>query len=229
MLAVENPQFRTTYNSVFGEEYPELFSLFEAEGDLRTFPKGRSLFREGEDAEGFYWILSGHAKICKCLSLEEEQILTLVGPGDFTGLTSCLNGGQYRKGCVAIGGSVQALYIPRVAFLEWFRKHPGLSLPLLKQLESKIDRIENRAAYFMRKTIDQRLAHALVILGNKFGFTPDRYLKVRLSPQELASFIGTTRTTIYRVLKRFEHEHLIHVDHKRIQLLNTDALLSIST
>ena len=228
MLAVENPQFKTTYNLVFGEEYPELYKLFLAVGDIRTYARGYSLFREGEDAEGFYWILSGHAKICKCLRLDDEQILTLVGPGDFTGLTSCLNGGQYKKGCVAIGGSVQAVYIPKESFLEWFAKHPGLSLPLLKQIDSKIDRIENRASYFMRKTIDQRLAHALILLGSKFGFTPDRYLKIKLSPQELASFIGTTRTTVYRILKRFESEALILIDHKRIKVLNSDALSNLA-
>ena len=228
MLAAANPLFKTTYKAVFGDTSPELFNLFEAEGEFRTFQKGRSLFREGEDAEGFYWILSGHAKICKCLSAEDEQILTLVGPGDFSGLTSSLHGGRYSKSSVAIGGTVQALYIHRDAFLDWFRKHPGLSLPVLKQLESKIDRIENRAAYFMRKTIDQRLAHALLVLGNRFGFSADKYLKVKLSPQELASFIGTTRTTIYRILKRFEQDRLIHIDHKRIQILNAEALVTLA-
>ncbi len=228
MLAVDTPSFLATYQQVFGGDYPELYNLFIAEGDLKSFVKGRSLFREGEDAEGFYWILSGHAKVCKCLSTAEEHILTLVGPGDFTGLTSCLNGGRYSKGCVAIGSTVQALYIPREAFLDWFRRHPGLSLPVLKQLESKIDRIENRATYFMRKTIDQRLAHALVILGDKFGLSQDMYLNVKLSPQELASFIGTTRTTIYRILKRFEEAHLIDIHNKRIKILDGSALQGIS-
>lgn len=228
MLAVENNHFKTTYSKVFGETHPELFSLFTREGEMRTFARGRSLFTEGEDADGFYWIMKGYAKVCICLGLPDEQILTILGKGDFAGLTSCLNHTQYKKGCYALSGPVTAVYVSRDVFFEWFKTHPSLALPLLKQIESKIDRIENRATYFMRKTIDQRLAHALVLLGKKFGYSADNFLNVRMSPQELASFIGTTRTTIYRILKRFETGKLISVDQKRIAVLDKDALLAIS-
>lgn len=228
MLAVENNLVKSTYSSVFGEEFPELIKLFLAEGDVRTFGKGRSIFREGEDAEGFYWILNGYAKVCKCLKPGDEQIITLVGPGDFVGVSSCLVGGQYKKGCVTLGKSLQALYISREVFLDWFTKHPGISLPVMRQIESKIDRIEDRASYFMRKTIDQRLAHALLVLADRFGLAADKSLNIKLSPQEIASFIGTTRTTIYRILKRFEQEYALVVDHKNIRLLNSEHLRLIA-
>ena len=228
MLALDNNIVKETYTTVFGEEFPELLKLFIAEGEMRKFEKGQPIFREGEDADGFYWILEGYGKVCKCLRLDNEQILTLIGPGDFTGVTSCLGGGQYKKGCVAISDETTALFLPRESFFEWFRKHPAISLPLLRQLESKIDRIENRASFFMRKTIDQRLAHTILALGKKFGLTPDGFLRVRLSPQEMASFIGTTRTTIYRILKKFETSHAVEVEQKRIKLVNEESLRMIA-
>ena len=229
MLTIENNLVKKTYASIFGEEFPELMKLFLAEGDIRTFGKGRSIFREGEDADGFYWILNGYAKVCKCLQPGEEQIITLVGPGDFAGVSSSLVGGQYKKGCVVLGRSLQALYISSDVFLEWFTKHPSISLPLMRQIESKIDRIENRASYFMRKTIDQRLAHALIILSERFGLAADKSLNIKLSPQEIASFIGPTRSTIYRILKRFEQECALVVDHKNIRVLNSDLLRTIAS
>ncbi len=229
MLALENTLVKETYSTVFGEEFPELLKLFIAEGEIRKYGKGQPLFREGEDADGFYWLVKGYAKVCRCLRPDNEQILTLLGPGDFTGVSSCLSGGQYKKGCIALNGGTQALFLPRESFFEWFRKNPSISLPLLRQLESKIDRIENRASYFMRKTIDQRLAHTILILSSKFGLSPEGYLRVKLSPQELASFIGTTRTTIYRILKRFENSHAVLVDQKRIKLVNEEALRAIAS
>jgi CRP-like cAMP-binding protein len=229
MLAVDNNIVKETYATVFGEEFPELLKLFIAEGEIRKFEKGQPIFREGEDAEGFFWILEGFGKICKCFRPDNEQILTLIGPGDFTGVTAFLGGGRYKKDSVSLSDEMIALYLPRESFFEWFRKHPSISLPLLRQLESKIDRIENRASFFMRKTIDQRLAHTILTLRKKFGLTPDGYLRVRLSPQEMASFIGTTRTTIYRILKRFETSHAVRIDQKRIRLINEESLRLIAS
>jgi CRP-like cAMP-binding protein len=81
----------------------------------------------------------------------------------------------------------------------------------------------------MRKTIDQRLAHALLVLSERFGLGADKSLNIKLSPQEIASFIGTTRTTIYRILKRFEQECALVVDHKNIRVLNSDLLRTIAS
>ena len=216
------------YVRIFANEYPELLDLFETKGEIKSFSRGRPLFREGEEAEGFFWILEGTCKICKCFRQEGEQIITIVGPGDFVGLTSCLNATSYKKGCVSLQESTLALFIERDAFYSYIAKHPTITLPLLRQIELKIDRIESRAAHFMRKTIDQRLAHAILMFHDKFGLNSENYLKLKLSPQEFANFIGTTRTTIYRIFKRLEREHIIEVKQKRIRLLNQTALTDIA-
>ena len=80
----------------------------------------------------------------------------------------------------------------------------------------------------MRKTIDQRLAHAILLLRDKFGQNAENYMKLRLSPQEFASFIGTTRTTIYRVFKRLEDEHMIEITNKRLKIVNDKALRGLA-
>lgn len=213
---------------IFDNEHPELLDLFETKGEIKSFSRDRHLFREGEEAEGFFWILEGTCKICKCFRQEVEQIITIVGPGDFVGLTSCLNATSYNKGCVSLQENTLALFIERDAFYSYLAIHPTITLPLLRQIELKIDRIESRAAYFMRKTIDQRLAHAILLLQDKFGLNHENYLKPKLSPQEFANFIGTTRTTIYRIFKRLEREQIIEVKNKRIKLINQPALTDMA-
>jgi CRP-like cAMP-binding protein len=56
----------------------------------------------------------------------------------------------------------------------------------------------------------------------------DKRLNIKLSPQQIASFIGTTRTTIYRILKRFEQDYALVVDQKNIRLINSDLLRAIA-
>ncbi len=227
MLADEN-LVKNTYTTVFNNEYLELLKLFLAFGEVKPFAKNKPLFKEGEVPKGFYWILEGNCKVSLNLDGENEQIITIVGPGDFVGLTSCLNDVPYKKGCASLATGTQALFLPKAAFYQWLAKYPSITIPLLRQIESKIDRIENRATYFMRKTIDQRLAHAILLLNDKFGQNGDHFMKLRLSPQEFASFIGTTRTTIYRVLKRLEEDHLIEISNKRLRVLDDLALRSLA-
>ena len=222
------PRVVELYKRIFNDRHPELLDLFLNKGEIRPYAKGRALFKEGEDAEGFYWLIEGTCKICKCFKEEGEQIIALAGPGDFVGLTSCLNSTPYKKGCVSLQEGTTAIFVPRESFYAYLAKHPSITLPLLQQIEQKIDRIESRATHFMRKTIDQRLAHAILILRDKFGLNGDDYLQLKLSPQEFASFIGTTRTTIYRIFKRLEREHIIEVNNKRIRLVNQHALSDIA-
>lgn len=228
MLATDSNLICNTYEAVFGSEYQELLKLFLSFGEVKSFPKNKALFLENEEPKGFYWILDGNSKVCKCLDIDNEQIITIVGPGDFTGITACLNDTPYKKSCIALQSGTKALFIPKDAFYVGLAKYPAITLPLLRQIESKIDRIENRATYFMRKTIDQRLAHAILLLRDKFGQNAENYMQLKLSPQEFASFIGTTRTTIYRVFKRLEDEHMIEITNKRVRILNDKALRGLA-
>jgi CRP-like cAMP-binding protein len=186
------------------------------------------LFYQNEISQGFFWVLKGNCKVTRLVAHNQEQIITLLGPGDFAGITSCLNDSGYTKSCYALDDDTVSLFIPKEDFHAYFMKNPGITLALLRQVESKIDRIENRATQFMRKTIDQRLAHAILMLRDKFGRTAEGFLNMRLSPQEYASLIGSTRTTVYRIFKRFEDEHILEVRNKRIMLLNPDKLYMIS-
>jgi len=72
------------------------------------------------------------------------------------------------------------------------------------------------------------LAHAILLLRDKFGQNGDNYMMLKLSPQEFANFIGTTRTTIYRVFKRLEDDHMIEINNKRLRILNDSALRTLA-
>ena len=141
MLHANEILVKNTYASVFGNEYLDLLKLFLSFGEVKTYTKNKALFREKDESIGFYWILEGNCKVSKSLDVESEQIITIVGPGDFTGLTACLNDVAYKKECVALQAGAQALFIPKEAFYLWLTKYPGITIPLLKQIESKIDRI----------------------------------------------------------------------------------------
>ena len=220
----EKKNLEKTFFDVFGENHFELLEMLDRHGEKMVFNKGRHIFQEGDPATGFYWVLSGFVKVCKNLDNEQQQIITILSKGDFIGLSSVLNEIPFSKSAIVINRQTELVYMPKVHFFAWLEKFPSVVIPLMMKVEQKIDRIENRASFIMRKTIDQRLAYALMMLKEKFGSDSNRFLKYHFTPQEFANFIGTTRTTIYRIFKKFEDQDLIIMKGKKIQLINTNGL-----
>ena len=212
------------YNKIFSDEYPALKEMLERFGSLKRFKTGEFIIQEDNKAEGFYWILSGGAKVFVHLSNKAEQIITVLSEGDFIGIAAVMNDHLYRKNAVVVSADCEVMYIPKDDFFAWMETNPIVALPILRQIESKIDRIENRATFIMRKSIEQRLAYVFLMLFKKFGNDEKGFLKFQLSPKDLANFIGTTRTTVYRVLKKFQEAHILNTHHKKIQLLSIAEL-----
>jgi len=213
-----------TYDKIFGDEYPLLKEMMRKYGTVKRYKAGEYIIKENNIADGFYWILSGGAKVYVHLSNNAEQIITVLSEGDFVGIAAVMNDHTYRKNAVMMSKTSEVMFIPKDDFYSWMEKNPIVALPILKQIESKIDRIENRATFIMRKSIEQRLAYVFLMLSEKFGKDEKGFLEFQLSPKDLANFIGTTRTTVYRVLKKFQDAHILNTHHKKIQVLNLHEL-----
>jgi CRP-like cAMP-binding protein len=71
-------------------------------------------------------------------------------------------------------------------------------------------------------SIEQRLLKFLVWFGEKFGEETEegRLIKVRLTHQEIAEMIGSTRVTVTRSLQKFQAERLLNWSDERYMILS---------
>ena len=60
--------------------------------ELRSFRRGRTVFREGDPARHFYTVVSGRVKVVKTTPAGKEVILELFGPGDPLGAIAAYEG-----------------------------------------------------------------------------------------------------------------------------------------
>ncbi len=70
-----------------------------------------------------------------------------------------------------------------------------------------------------------RVAQALLALLEKFGRTPDGYIKMTLSRQDLASLVGATYETVFRIINELAEEELIALSGKTIAINDTAKLM----
>lgn len=214
----------TTFEKTFGNTYPELRQLLVEYGEIKSFINGDFIIKEGEFAQGFYWVLKGGAKVSIRTNTKTEQIVTVLSPADFVGISAVMERHVHNKSAYVLSDEAKVLFISQTDFYAFLQTHPMVVLPLLKHIEEKIGRIEKRAAQVMRKTIEQRLAYVFIMLQKKYGCDEKGFLEFQLSPKDLANFIGTTRTTVYRMLRKLQDKHIVNSEHKRLQILESDRL-----
>jgi CRP/FNR family cyclic AMP-dependent transcriptional regulator len=102
----------------------------------RAFVADDDLVREGEPGESFLIIRAGSAVVLK----DDRQIGEL-GPGDFLGEISLIDGGP-RTATVRATAPIDALVIGRDDFATLLDGHPAVRLELLMALTARIRRSE---------------------------------------------------------------------------------------
>lgn len=109
---------------------------FESTADVRTFPAGTALMREGEQAAEVIVILEGWTKVV----LKEdgaERIIAERGPGDLVGERGTVLGNTRSATVIALG-TVQALVMKTADYAAFVGQHPGVPDLVKKQIYDRL-------------------------------------------------------------------------------------------
>jgi HlyB family type I secretion system ABC transporter len=103
------------------EQRAQLYGLFQRE----RFEFGDLIVKEGDEADAFYVLAAGRARVVKMSVKGEELVLASLRPGSEFGDAALLGGGL-RTASVRCSTSVEVLRLGRDDFLEMLRQHPDL-------------------------------------------------------------------------------------------------------
>jgi CRP/FNR family transcriptional regulator len=80
------------------------------------------------------------------------------------------------------------------------------------------------------QTVGQRLARKLIELGHRFGVKSVRgtIIQARLTQQELADMIGTTRETLAHTIGDFRQRGLLTTEKQRVVIRDAERLLGVA-
>src|SRR6202790_136301 len=98
-----------------------------------TYPKGATLFVEGQPARGVFVLCAGHVKLSTSSSDGKTLILRISEPGDLLGLAATISGRAYEVTADVIEPS-QANFISHGDFLNFLREHGEAALRVAKEL-----------------------------------------------------------------------------------------------
>ncbi|MBL7697763.1 MAG: Crp/Fnr family transcriptional regulator [Chitinophagaceae bacterium] len=187
------------------------------------FKKNALLFREGEEMKGIFFVHSGLVKVHKRWGEEKELIVRFARDGDIVGHRGIGKDQVFPVSATAIE-TTTVCYVELDFFLSTLRVNPEYLFRLMMFYAAELKESEKFMGNLAHMPVKGRIAHALVSLEEKFGQDSEGRINITLSRQDLASYIGTTYETLFRMLTEMAAEGLLRIN-KRISIVDKDTLL----
>ena len=185
-------------------------------------PRGHTIYHAGDTSDGLYIVHKGRVKIYRLSETGKEQLVRILGPGDFTGDLSLFTESVHEAYAEAME-PVELCVMSRDDFQQFILKYPAISLKVLSEFSRRLAKTEKQAANIAMETVETRIAMYLAEVADE---TMNKTITLPMSRKDLASHLGTTPETVSRKLADFEDAGWIRqLNHRDIEIIDVDALL----
>ena len=194
----------------------------------RRYAKHQFIVREGEPGGTFFIIASGSVAVCRIAPDGRETILSILKEGDFFGEMSMFDS-SLRSASIKTLTEVQVGAIRQADFLELIDRTPQIGRLLVIELSERLRAANALIAATTSQDIRARLASLLLNLAEQFGEPADNGTRItlRLTNQEMANMIGTTRETVNRTLNRFWDDRLVDMRTAHVVVTEPEKLRAL--
>lgn len=193
-----------------------------------SYPKGATLFVEGQPARGVFILCNGRVKLSTSSSDGKTLILRISEPGDVLGLPATVTGTCYELTADVIEPA-QANFIPRNEFLNFLKGNGEAALRVAQQLgETYHTAVSEMRTIGLSHSAGEKLARFLLEWAANYPQDKGQIrIKLTLTHEEIAQMIGTSRETVTRLLADFRRKQHLQVLGSTLVIKNKTALESI--
>lgn len=202
---------------------PEWIPAVEAHRKTFHFKKGEVIFEEGQIVKGIYFVYSGTVKVHKKWGSEKELIIRFARKGSIFGHRGLGMDHHYPISATALE-PVTVCFIDLEFFQATVRVNPGFTQGLLLFFADELQESEKKMRNLAHMQVKGRIAQALLQLREQFGVTAEGHVGLTLSRQDLASLVGATYETVFRIINELAQERLILVEGKHLGIANAEGL-----
>ena len=195
---------------------------FQRSAFLAHIPAGHDVFLEGDRVEAIALLISGGVRVYKIGETGREITLYRFGNGSSCILTANAILSQNTFPAIAtVERDAEAVMIPAEVFRSWVKKYDlwrDFVFDLLSQRLSTVMAIVDEVVF---QRMDRRVATLLIKRGNDAN-------PIRITHQEIASELGSSREVVSRLLEDFMSEGSIQSVRGVIEILDFELLKSRS-
>ena len=183
-----------------------------------------NVYAAGSELESVYFIESGKIKLIMLSPEGRECMLAIHSSGDIFG-ELCLSGLSGRQETATAMEDTFVKQVPSARFLERLARDSLLE-GFVKYLAVRVADQQEVIANLVTVDSEQRLGKTLLHLGRKLGRKDPRSIRIelRISHEELASMVGTTRSRISVFMQRFRNLNLIELTEEHHLIIKEQKL-----
>ena len=188
--------------------------------------RGDIIFNEGDPVMGVYFVYSGNVKVHKKWG-DKELIIRFVKNGAILGHRGLGSDLQYPVTATALEPGL-VCFFELDFFTATLKVNHELTYQLLQFFADELQVSERKMRNLAHMSVKGRIGQALINLGKQFGFTAAGFIDIELSRQDLASYIGATYETLFRVINELAQNGTIEVSGKQFKILDPEKLLQLT-
>ena len=193
-----------------------------------SYRKNEPVYIPGDPSDTVYLLKKGRVKISKVSEEGREATLAILEAGEIFGEVEALQAVS-RESMVQALEPVMVCEIRREDFERFLNQSPDVGGKIIKLISGRLRRIESRVSDLVFRSAPARLARTLLELSHSMGTSENGSIRLqtRLTHQNLANLIGTSRETVSTLMSQFTHHGLIAQDNRYILILDEDRLAKI--
>lgn len=196
--------------------------------EIHDFKKNQIIYSQSEEAEHLWCLIKGKVKIFKDGVGGRSQIIRLYRPVQYFGFRAYFAGEPHTSSASAFEESTLGA-IPMRVVEQMINSNRAVAWFFIRELSLNLGGSDNRIVNLTQKHIRGRLAEALIVLRDNYGYEADNAtIKIYMSREDLANLSNMTTSNAIRTLSTFVSEKLIVVDGRRIKIINEPMLRKIS-
>ncbi|CDY75341.1 transcriptional regulator, Crp/Fnr family [Caballeronia glathei] len=193
----------------------------------RSVHRGETLYCAGDDFHSIYTVRAGCFKTVITHRDGREQVTGFHLPGETLGLDGICTD---RHGCEAVALEDSIVCIVPYALLELLcREVKAMQHHVHRLLSAEIVRESGLMLMLGTMSAEQRVAAFLLNLSTRFearGYSAAEF-NLRMTREEMGSYLGLKLETVSRMLSKFQKEGLIDTHGRQVRIADREALARV--
>lgn len=184
------------------------------------------LFREGEEARGFYIVQQGAVNVHRVSAVGKEQVIHIFRAGESFAEATLATLTGYPADARAVGPS-QVLLVEKQGFLGLLKQQPELALRMLGSMSLHLRALVGQIEDLTLKDVETRLANWLVKRCPDPASIDPVTIELKTTKRVLAAELGTVSETFSRTMAKLRRQGLLAVQGRKVIVSNPSRMLAL--
>ncbi|MDD5479730.1 Crp/Fnr family transcriptional regulator [Rhodoferax sp.] len=193
--------------SIFSELTEHQMAQLADSVTKQRLKRGELIVEQGKKSNALFIILSGKARVVMTDRRAREVILDVIGPGDYVGEISLIDGKTHSAN-VQAESVCDVLVLGRAQFHHCLQENHAMANSVIKGLAHRLRKADEKISSLALMDVYGRVAQALIEAAHVAG---ENHLLIRekITRQDIAKRVGASREMVSRVMRDFEEQGFI--------------------